>query len=110
MADGVGDHPLGVLGAAEGVFAEEFAGGGDVEAVEACVPSRGRGGVGVGVEEGADFSFLEGADAGDGEADEVDYELFFGEGDVSGDGTGGIAGGAPVAAFLGCNGKGAEQE
>ena len=105
-AGDVGDHPLDVFGAAEGVFAEESFCGGDVEAVEAA----GSVGCAVGVEDGADLGGFEGADAGHDEAGEVDDEFFVGEGDVAGDGAGGVAGGTPHSFFLGGEGEGKGEE
>lgn len=101
---GKGDHPVGVVAATEAVFAQEFLRGGDVEAVEAA----GAGGVAVGVEGGGDFGLFEAADEGDGEADVVDGELVGREGDVAGDGLGGVAGGLPCAFFLRGCGEGEE--
>ena len=83
---------------------EELFSAGDVDAIEAADPVGG----GVGVEGGADFGWFEGADPGDGKADEVDHELFAVDVDVAGDGARGGVGGAPGSLILRMDGEGEE--
>ena len=102
----VGCHPFGLFAAAEGVFVEEDFCGGHGEAVEAS----GSGDGGIGVEGSAELGFFEGADAGHGEAGEIDGELAVGEDDVAGDGAGVGTCGAPIAVLLGEEGEGGEED
>ena len=92
-----GDHPLRIFSAAERVFVEEALPGRNVEPVE----SADAAGIQVDIEYGADFSGFEVTDVGERVGIEVDGELRFGEGNVTGDVGGCVTGRLPVAPDLG---------
>lgn len=104
-AGDVGSHPLCVFGAAEGVVVEEAAGRGHGDVIEdSCGP-----GIDVGIEGGTHFGGLQGARLDEWKDEEVDGEFTVRKGDVAGDGTGGAAGGAPIALVLGCGDEGGSE-
>lgn len=88
-------HPGSVLGATEGVVADEAAGSRDIEAVEPAIARC----VDRFVEDGGDLCGLDGAGRREEEGRHVDGDFGSGDGNVAGDAGGGVAGGAPGAFF-----------
>jgi hypothetical protein len=101
-AENEGGHPLGIFAAAEGVLADDVAGGRDADAEEVADAACG----GVGVEGGADLGRGQGANLSSGEGIEVKGELVVAEADIPGYGLGGVVGGAPGPSLLGVGGAG----
>ena len=100
-----GGNPLGVFRAAESVLVQELLAGGNVDLVEVAGTTGDAGFA----EERGDFSRGEWPDLRNGKDVEVDGELLAGDGDVTSDGGGCLADGAPRALIL-RNGDGSAGE
>jgi hypothetical protein len=107
VSSGIGNHPLNIFRSAETVLVQELLLGGNVEAIQAAGACRGA----VSVEDGTDLGRLECTDPGHGRGGKVDGDLFVGKRDITGNASGGVGCGSPVAALLGlgCD-ETAEQE